>query len=68
MTDQEIYNCKTYMAEIKEKGNPSILTPQSYGHSYSKQDLIKFWGLDQPDIEWFKLYCQSDESADWIEI
>ncbi len=48
------------MAEIKEVGNPSVLTPTlsiplSY-YEMSRDDLVKFWGLDKPDVEWFRIY------------
>lgn len=51
---------KTYIAEIKEVGNPSVLTPSlTISFSYyemSRDELVKFWGLDEPDVEWFKVY------------
>ena len=46
-----------YIAEIKEVGNPSVLTPSlSIFYEMTKDKLVKFWGLDQPDVEWYKLY------------
>lgn len=47
---------KHYQAVIKEKLNEHVLTPKYHGDYMSKEDLIKFWGLDQSDIEWFELY------------
>ena len=47
-----------YIAEIKEVGNPSILKPSLSLSCYDvpKEKLVKFWGLDEPDVEWYKLY------------
>ena len=46
----------TYLAEIKEVGNPTILTPTITYDRMTKEELIKFWGLTEPDVEWFRLY------------
>lgn len=46
----------TYVAEIKEVGNPTILTPSLTCDGMSVEGLISFWGLDEPDVEWFRLY------------
>lgn len=47
-----------YIAEIKEVGNPSVLTPSLSLSCYDvpKEKLVKFWELDEPDVEWYKLY------------
>lgn len=46
-----------YTAEIKEVGNPSVLKPSlSIPNEMTNDQLVKFWGLDQPDVEWYKLY------------
>ena len=46
-----------YIAKIKEVWNPSVLTPSlSISYEMTKDQLVKFWGLDQPDVEWYKLY------------
>ena len=46
-----------YTAEIKEVGNPSVLTPSlSISYEMTKEQLVKFWGLNEPDVEWFKLF------------
>ncbi len=47
---------KTYLAEIKEVGNPTILTPTITSDRMTKEELIEFWGLNGPDVEWFKHY------------
>ena len=53
----------TWKATIKERGNANILTP-SYTFSedlyeqneeLTRKFLIKFWGLEQPDVEWYEL-------------
>ena len=46
----------TYLAEIKEVGNPTILTPTITCDGMAKEELIEFWGLNGPDVDWFKLY------------
>ena len=43
-----------FEARIKEVGNDHILTP-SYSGCVDKAFLIKFWGLDAPDIEWYEI-------------
>ena len=45
-----------YSAEIKEKLNDHVLTPSYHGSYQSVEDLIKLWGLREPDIEWYRLY------------
>lgn len=47
---------KTYVAEIKEIGNPTILRPSLCCEGMTKDHLIKFWGLNLPDVQWFRLY------------
>ncbi len=61
----------TWQATIKERGNDRLLTPtysfadydNLFGHIASerqkeceiKKFLIKFWGLQNQDVEWFSL-------------
>ena len=47
----------TWEAKIKEKGNPSILTPSYTGDSetVTREFLINFWGLNNPDVESYEL-------------
>lgn len=59
----------TWLATIKESSNDHILTPtysitdDMFGHikdelqrDYeTKRFLIDFWGLNNPDVEWYKL-------------
>ncbi len=46
----------TYIAEIKEVGNPTVLTPSLTCEGMTVEGLIKFWGLNEPDVEWYRLY------------
>ena len=44
---------KTYIAEIKEVGKTTVLTPSITCDVMDKEDLIEFWGLNEPDVEWY---------------
>jgi hypothetical protein len=46
----------TYIAEIKEIDNPTILTPSLTCKGMTVEGLIKFWGLNEPEVKWFRLY------------
>jgi len=46
----------TYLAEIKEVGKPTVLTPSITCDGMTKEELIEYWGLNGPDVDWFKLY------------
>lgn len=47
---------KRFNAQIKEVGNDSILTPEYVGDdTITKEYLEDFWGLHNPDVEWFKI-------------
>lgn len=50
---------KHWEARIKEKNNHHILTPSYYGN-VNKEFLIKFWGLNEYDIEWYELNLIKD--------
>lgn len=45
-----------YQAEVKEVLNDTLLKPSYSGKKMTKDDLVKFWGLNEPDIEWYNLY------------
>ena len=57
----------TWRATIKERGNDYLLTPEWVGNLFGdisdeqQRDnqcikfLIDFWGLEEPDVEWYKL-------------
>ena len=59
---------ETWKATIKEKGNEHLLTPEycfSNQFDHIKDEKLRdcktrkflrhFWGLDNPDVEWYKL-------------
>ena len=60
---------ETWQATIKEKGNEHLLKPvymfDKYMFGFIKDDsnreemiksfLVHHWGLDDPDVEWYKL-------------
>ena len=59
---------ETWSAVIKEKGNDSLLNPsysfvEPFNYIADKAErekrirkyLIEFWGLERPDVEWYKL-------------
>lgn len=48
----------TWEATIKEKGNPSVLTPSYTGdaETVTREFLIDFWGLNDPDVESYELH------------
>lgn len=54
-----------WKAEIKERGIDGILTP-SYSipdtekENFDRSFFVKFWGLEEPDVEWYKLICEED--------
>lgn len=45
---------KGWRAKIKEVGSDSILTPILIG-DFDENYAIQHWGLDQDDVEWYKL-------------
>lgn len=51
---------KTYIAEIKEVGETTVLTPSITCDVMDKEELIEFWGLNEPDVEWYRLYVIVD--------
>lgn len=51
---------KHWKIEVKEKYSDAILKPELHGN-YDKEDVIKFFGLNEPDIEWFKIYEDKGE-------
>ena len=46
---------ETYELEIKEVGNDNILKPSFTGYA-DIQYLIKFFGLNEGDVEWYHIY------------
>ena len=47
---------KTYIAEIKEDGETTVLTPSITCDVTDNEELIEFWGLNEPAVEWYRLY------------
>ena len=49
-------NMKTYKATIKERGRDGVLTPTyTTSEDVSRKFLIDFWGLNEPDVEWWRI-------------
>lgn len=46
----------TYQAEVKEKMTDTILKPKFVGAEKTKKELVDFWGLEQDDIQWYRLF------------
>lgn len=49
-----------YRAKIKELGHNCVLTPSIQGKEMTKEQLVSFWGLENGDVEWYKLYQVKD--------
>lgn len=51
----------TYEVEIKERGRDKVLTP-SYSSStkLSRMFLVNWFGLNEPDIEWYRIVEHED--------
>lgn len=45
-----------YIVNIKEVGNPSILHPSLDCDEKTKEEIIKFFGLKDADVEWYRIY------------
>lgn len=45
---------KTYNITVKEVGNPNPLHP-SYTGDVDEDFIIEFFGLNKPDVEWYKI-------------
>lgn len=47
----------TYNITVKEVGNPRLLHPSytSYTGDVDEQYIIKFFGLKESDVEWYKI-------------
>ena len=50
--DEPVY--RHWRATIKEVGNDHILTPELWGY-YDLQQAKRFFGLDEADVEWYKI-------------
>ena len=45
---------KSYKVTVKEVGRMAPLTTEYVG-SKDRQEVIEFFGLDKPDVEWYEL-------------
>ena len=48
---------KVWKVRLKEVGNDHILEP-SLVKDCDRNYVIKWFGLDQPDIEWYEITCE----------
>jgi len=44
-----------YEITIKEKGNDCLLHPSYSGRKMTMTELVEFFGLNEPDVEWYKI-------------
>lgn len=45
---------KKFIIRIKEKGNDHVITT-SYTGDRTREYVIKFFGLEGPDVEWYEI-------------
>ena len=57
---------ETYELEIKEVDNDSILRPIFTGYADINY-IIKFFGLENPDVEWYKIYGVKNGNKELIK-
>ena len=50
---------KTFNITIKEVDNPNLLHP-SYTGDVDRKFIIEFFGLNEPDVEWYELNLIED--------
>ena len=50
---------KTFNVQVKEKGKDGILTP-SYTGDVDREFVINFFGLREPDVEWYKIEVKEE--------
>ncbi len=56
-----------FKARIKERGRDTVLTPEYLGDDNTdKVFLIKFWGLEEPDVEWYEIEEVEDGKTDQV--
>ena len=58
---QPIY--RHWRVTIKERFMINPLTTELHGN-YDEQDVVEFYGLKQPDVEWYKMEELKDENRD----
>ena len=45
---------RRFVVTIKERGNVNVLRPE-YSGNVDEEFLIGFFGLNKPDVEWYKI-------------
>lgn len=45
---------------VKERGSDHILTPEYIGYS-DREEMIDFFGLENPDVEWYEIEEVTDK-------
>lgn len=49
-----------YIVKIKEVGHPGVLISSIQGQEKTKEELVAFYGLNEPDVEWYEIYQEID--------
>lgn len=52
-----------WVCEIKEVGNDHTVKPELFG-DFDENYCVRWWGLKNPDVEWYKLQEVKDEAAE----
>lgn len=60
------FGYETYEVEIKEVDNDSILRPTFTGYA-DIEYIIEFFGLENPDVEWYKIYGVKNGNKELIK-
>ena len=58
---------KRWRAHVKEKGTEKILKPEVWCVK-TKEDVIKFLGLDKDDVEWYEIIDLDEEEKDNLNV
>jgi hypothetical protein len=51
-----------WVCEIKEKGKEHTVSPELIG-DYDEKYCVEFFGLKNPDVEWYKLREVEDDKT-----
>ena len=57
--NESIMNTPKYNITIKEYGRSKPLHTAHIGREMTEQELIDFYGLAEPDVEWYKIEKES---------
>ncbi len=63
----ENLNYEKFEIEIKEVGNPDILTPTFTGHA-DVAYIVEFFGLNNDDVEQYTIYGIRDDKREIVAI